>query len=108
MLGNPVALSVEASGLEEEEDVVNGVIVSTSSGLTAEEVSFSVTGMCVVCVKPVVLDSDKVLEVADIETAGPLKVEIKVEDDEIKVEDDMVVVGGVNGGIITGLTQSSR
>lgn len=102
MLDALVVLSVEASGLGEEVDVVNVVMVSTTPGLIGEDVSFSVVGMCAVGVEAVVLDSDTVEEVSDIETAGPLKVECSEED-----VDDIAVLGGVNGGTTAGLMQSS-
>lgn len=99
MLGALVVLSVEASGLGEEEvDVVNVVMVSNSPGLRGEDVSFAVLGMCAVGVKAVVLDPDTVEEVSDIDTAGPLKVEYSEED-----VDDIAVLGGVNGGATAGL-----
>lgn len=98
MLGALVVLSVEASGLGEEVDVVNVVMVSTTPGLIGEDVSFSVLGMCAVGVEAVVLDSDTVEEVSDIETTGPLKVECSDED-----VDDIAVLGGMNGGITAGL-----
>lgn len=98
MLGALVALSVEASGLGEEVDVVNVVMASTTPGLIGEDVSFSVLGMCAVGVEAVVLDSDTVEEVSDIETTGPLKVECSEED-----VDDIAVLGGMNGGTTAGL-----
>lgn len=98
MLGALVILSVEASGLGEEVDVVNVVMVSTTPGLIGEDVSFAVLGMCAVVVEAVVLDSETDEEVSDIETAGPLKVECSEED-----IDDIVVLGGVNGGTTAGL-----
>lgn len=98
LLGALVVLSVDASGIEEEEDVVNVVMVSTSTGLAADEVSFSVVGMCVVGVEAVVMDSGVVLDVDDIETAGTLKVEIAEDDVDV-----MAVLGGVKGATMTGL-----
>lgn len=73
MLGALVVLSVEARGLQEEEDVVNVVITSTTSGLIGEVVGFSVVGMCVVGVV-VALDSDTAVEMSAVETAGMLEV----------------------------------
>lgn len=98
MLGALVVLSVEASGLGEEVDVVNVVIVSTTSGVTGEDVSFVVLGMCAVGVEAVVLDADTVEDVSDIETAGPLKVEYSEEN-----VDDITVLVGVGGGTTAGL-----
>lgn len=97
-----VVLSVEASGLGEKVDVVNVVMVSTTSGLIGEDVSLAVLGMCAVGVKAVVLDSDTVEEVSDIETTGLLKVEYSEED-----VDDTAVLGGGNRGTTAGLMQSS-
>ncbi len=93
-----VVLSVEASGLGEELDVFNVVMVSTTPGLIGDDVSFSVLDMCAVGVEAVVLDSDTAEEVSDIETAGPIKVECSEED-----VDDIAVLGGVNGGTTAGL-----
>lgn len=90
-----VVLSVEASGLEEEEDVVNVVMVSTTSGLIGEDVSIAVLGVCAVDIIAVALLSDTVVDVS--ETAGPLKVECSED------VDGMAVLGGVNGGATAGL-----
>lgn len=73
MLGVLMVLSVEARGLQEEEDVVNVVMISTTSGLIGEVVGFSVVGMCTEGVV-VVLDSDTVVEMSVVETAGMLEV----------------------------------
>lgn len=87
-----VVLSVEASGLGEEEDVVNVVMVSTTSGLIGEDVSIAVLGIIAVA-----LLSDTVVDVSDKETAGPLKVECSED------VDGTAVLGGVNGGTTAGL-----
>lgn len=92
-----VVLSVEASGLGEKEDVINVVMVSTTSGLIGEDVSIAVLGMCAVGIIAVALLSDTVVDVSDIETAGPLKVECSED------VDGMAVLVGVNGGTTAGL-----
>lgn len=74
MLVALVVLSLEASGLGEEEDVVNVVMVSTTSGLKGEDVSIAVLGLCAVGIVAVALLSGTVVDVSDIDTAGPLKV----------------------------------
>lgn len=102
LLGALVLLSVDAGELEEDKDVVNVVMASTRSGLTADEVS-SVVGMCVVGVEAVVLDSGVVLDVDDIGTAGTLKVEIAKDDVDV-----MAVLVGMNGGTMAGLMPKSK
>lgn len=101
--GALVVLLVDTSGIEEEEDVVNVVMVSNRTGVTADEVSFSVVGMRVVGVAAVVLDSGIVLIVDDVETAGTLKVEIAEDDVDV-----IAVLGGVNGGTTTGLMPKNK
>lgn len=71
MLVALVVLSMEASGLGEEEDVVK---VSTTSGLKGEDVSIAVLGLCAVGIVAVALLSGTDVDVSDIDTAGPLKV----------------------------------
>lgn len=103
ILGALVVLSVEASGLGEEVDVINVVMCSATPGLIGEDVSFSVPDMCAVGVEAVVLDSDTAEEVSDIETAGPLKVKCSEEN-----VDDIAVLGGVNGGTTAGLMPTHK
>lgn len=92
-----VVLSVEASGLVEDVDVVNVVMASTTSGLIGEDVSIAVLGICAVGTVAVVLLSDTAVDVSDVETAEPLKVECSED------VDAMAVLGGVNGGTTAGL-----
>jgi len=74
MLDALVVLSLEASGLGEEEEAINVVMVSTTSGLKGEDVSISMLGLRVVGVIAVTLLSGTVVDVSDIDTARPLKV----------------------------------